>query len=221
MTADEVIQRAYLLAKGKATPPTAGTNKYNALLALCDLKQKEWSREPSVEWNSLYSLVTLASSPIGTDQTYALDDTIDYISKREGDYIIATNGINSQTYRLVQPDQLYGYRDDYVLAQVGRSLKFPQAPTATSTVFGYDIQVPAILAPNDITAGTDEVQVDDPIWLVYAVAADYVRNDLVKQAQQPYLSNMANELMEKMKQANGGSYETIATPWGVTGETWI
>lgn len=209
-TIDSVLQKAYLLAKGKATLPTG--NKYNQLLSLADLKTKEWAAEPGVEWNSLYSTVTLGTA--GTASEYDLDDDVRYFSKREGDYILLTNGSNTLKYNLVQPNQLNQYQDNQVVAQVGRTLRFPSG-FGSSAALGYSITLPVILDVEDVTSGNDDCQVDDPTWLAYAIAAEFVRNDLVKQNQQPYLSNMANELMEKMKQNNAGGYEEISRPWAM------
>jgi len=181
--------------------------------------QKLWATEPGVEWDSLYALVSVGS--ISATDTFPIDTTIQYLSKREGDYAIASNGTSSKTYTIVKPNQLYAYRNNDVVAQVGRNLKFPSAFSASSSVFGYGLSVPAILYPDDITDGSDVVQVDDPMWLAYMSAYEFVRNDLVKRNTKDDLLAYAEQSMIKMKQANGGQYNTVSTPWTPAGESWI
>jgi len=219
MTADEIIQKAYLHANRKAIPPAVGTSKYETLLSIVDSMQKLWATEPGVEWDSLYALVSVGS--ISATDTFPIDTTIQYLSKREGDYAIASNGTSSKTYTIVKPNQLYAYRNNDVVAQVGRNLKFPSAFSASSSVFGYGLSVPAILYPDDITDGSDVVQVDDPMWLAYMSAYEFVRNDLVKRNTKDDLLAYAEQSMIKMKQANGGQYNTVSTPWTPAGESWI
>jgi hypothetical protein len=219
-TVDWVIQKAFLEAQRKSTAPTSGTSKYNALLGIVDNKQLEWASEPSVEWDSLYSVVTLAAVVSATD-TFALTGTINYISKREGNPILITNGTNTSRFMLVSPNQLDEYRYDDACAQVGSNLVFSKAFSASSSLIGYSIKVPSMLYPTDITSGSQNVQVDDPLWLVYMVAADFVRNDVVKRDNYDLLLQLAAERMAKMKQANGGQQAAVATPWAPTGETWL
>lgn len=219
-TVDWAIQKAYLTAQRKYTAPSSGTTKYNILLGIADNKQQEWASEPGIEWNSLYSLVTLAAVVSATD-TFALTNTIDYLSKRETDQILLTNGINTQPVKLVAPDQLYEYRYDLAAAQIGSNLKFSAAFDAASSLIGYSIKVPAILYVNDITSGSNTIQVDDPMWLVYAMAAEFVRNDVVKAGEYDHILQMAADRMRRMKQANNSSFGAVVTPWAPLGETWV
>jgi len=61
------------------------------------------------------------------------------------------------------------------------------------------------LYPEKLTSAGSTVPVDDPNWLVKITAAEWVRNDSVRQNQYPNLIAEANALMEKMKEANDGS----------------
>lgn len=220
MTVDQAITKAFLHAQRKPVPPTAGTTKYNALLGIADSMQKLWAAEPDVEWGSLYSQVTLAALVTATD-TIALDSTIDKISQTDGDPIQITNGVNTTRYTVVMPNQLDRYRNVCAVAKLGRNLKFSKAFTSTSSLLGYSIKVPAITYVADITAGANTVAVDDPMWLVYMMAAEFCRNDVVKQNQYDNLLALADEHMQRMKQANGGQIDVVATPWTPAGESWI
>lgn len=219
MTVDQAISRAFLHAQRKPVAPASGTTKYNALLAIADSMQKMWATEPGIEWDSLYALVQLSVVVSATD-TFALDGSINDLSQREGDYVLVTNGTNTVQYTVVDPDQLYTYRNSNVCARIGSNLKFSRAFTTTGGMIGYNIKVPAIGYVPDITTGSQTVSVDDPMWLVYMMAAEFCRNDTVKSGQYDNLLQMADQHMQKMKQANGGQYQEIARPWAAAGADW-
>lgn len=217
-TADQIITAAYVEAKRKTPAPASGTPQYNALLAILDNMQKVWAAEPDIEWNSLYSIVN--NGAITATNSFVLDTTIDYIVKRETDPIYtatASTGVTRVNYPLVQPNQLYVNSDINVVAHAGANLLFPRSFVATDTNFGWNIYVPAILKVSDIDAGADVVQVDDPTWLIFMLAADFIRNDVVRQNQYGQLVAYAQEIMRKMKQKNQGQTEEVSTEWSPNG----
>jgi hypothetical protein len=210
-TATWCIQKAFVEAVRKDIAPTSG-KKFTILLTMLDSEQKNWAGEPGVEWNSLSELVDNGTAT--SSLTYDLEDTIDYISHRPGDSIL----VGDTAYMFVTPAQLYEYRYQNAVCQVGQSLKFSKIPGT----IGQKIQVPAQLVVDDITKGSDLVQCDDPMYLVYALAANYIRGDNTRSGQYDNLVAKATDRMEKMKQANMGQYETLITT-GFTGlgESWI
>lgn len=220
MLISEAIQKAFLHAQRKATPPPTTSTKYTALLAIADSMQKLWASEPSTDWDSLYELVTLAAV-VSTTDTYALTNTIDRISKRDGDYILLDNGTNKQAVTLVDPGQLYEYRDQLAVARIGSNLKFSKAFLSSDSSIGSSIKVPAIKHVPDVTAASETVAVDRPMWLAYMMAAEFVRNDPVKQGQYDNLLGLAELEMQKMKENNGGTIDSVGVmPNFVMGESW-
>lgn len=221
-TADYVIGKAWIEAKAKSVPPAAGTPKYNVLLSLVDTEQKNWEDEESIEWDTLYSNVT--NGTISTSQTYTLDTSIRYISKREGDYIYLQDPttLQVQPITLVRPNQLYEHRDDpFYAAQIGRTLKFSKAFDATSQFIGDNLIIPSYTFCSDIATGADLIQCDRPMYLAYMVAASYARNDLIKSGQYNNILDKATVLMNKMKQNNSGQSEELDMSWHPTGESWV
>lgn len=218
MTVTTAITKAYSAAKGKATPPAVDTAKYNQLLLLADSLQKVWAAEPGVQWDSLYSKVSAGA--IGAVSSIAVPVTTNYIIKEENDPIHAISGTQRTDFKLVRPNELYTNRYVNAVAQAGRSLIFHEAFTSASPTFGWTLYVPSIIYPTEITTGADVVQVDDPMWLVFMMAAEFVRNDLVRQNQYASLVNYATESMTKMKQDNQGQNETVDTPWAPLGVSW-
>jgi hypothetical protein len=216
MTVDEVLAKAFQQAKGKPVPPETGSTKYNSLVILCDSFQKVWAAEPGVEWDSLYSVVDIGV--VTATNTFELDDTIDYIVKRSTDPVYLSDGTNRADYTVVRPNQLYVDRDGMVVAQAGINLLFPSAFASDSQYIGYTINVPAILKPEDLTAGADDVQVDDPMWLVHMVAANFIATDLARRDDYSRHIADAQVIMEKMKQRNSGQNETVnVSTWSPLG----
>lgn len=213
------IQKAFLHAQRKADAPAAGTSKYDVLLAQADSMQKIWEIEPGVEWDSRYSLETIGT--VSATDTFELPDEVRTISKNPDNPILLTNGTSTTTYTLVKPGQLYKHRNSKVCAQIGRNLVFPEAFTSDSSVFGYSIKVPALLYVDDIASENDDIQVDDPMWLAYMMAAEFVRNDVVKANQYDNLLALADQHMQAMKAANSGHLEEFpgGAAW-IAGEEW-
>lgn len=218
MTVETAITKAYSLAKGKATPPASGTNKYNQLLLEADTLTKAWAAEPGIQWGSLYSRVDCGT--LGAVSSVALDSSINYVIKSEQDPIYATINGERTDFKVVRPDQLFINRFENSVAIAGRNLIFHEALTSDSPLYGATLTVPSVIYPDDITAGTDTIQVDDPMWLVYMMAAEFVRNDLVRQNQYPNLVNYAQESMKKMKENNQASYEEVIADWQPLGVSW-
>lgn len=188
---------------------------------MADSFQKLWATE--TDWSSLYASVTLTALVSATD-TFSLANatgTVDYISDREGNPIQLYDGTSYAKVYFVSPAQLYEYRFRLATAQIGSNLKFSAAFAADSQYIGDSIVVPAYLAVNEITSGSDTVQVDDPMWLCYMMAAEFCRNDVEKAGQYDNLLALADQCMQKMLANNGGQYETVVTAWQPEGESWV
>lgn len=225
MNITEAIAGVYLRATGKTTTLTAASSKYGKIIGLLDHFQRTWAREPGVDWNSLYNPSFSIGNVTATD-TYDLDtSTIRKLSDREGDYvrIMWTDGEGYTDYTLVTADSLKDYywgqnKESYsgrYAARIGGQLVFNHTFTSDDPEFGGDIQVPCYVYPEAISANslTDDIQVDDPDWLVIRCAAEYVRTDITRQNQYPNLLNEANERMGRMKDDNDAQKDDINTPW--------
>ena len=90
----------------------------------------------------------------------------------------------------------------YLSSNNPKVLTFVNTITSTDQMVGYPLTVPAYYKPSDIVLATDLVPVDNPEWLVYAVASELARNDPAKEAQFPTLLGMANDLYSKMVSSN-------------------
>jgi hypothetical protein len=221
MTQNEAIQKAHLFATGKATMPTEGSTKYVKILALLNAYKDIWATEPGVDWASLRSYATL-SAVVTATATFALPATIGKVSKRQGDTVIVTAIDGTETeYNLVPAYELNDPGNESACAIIGSNLVFATAFTASSPQLGGAITVPRHSTPADMASASTVVPVDDPYYIVFMAAADFVRNDVTKQDQYGNLVGQAAERMTYMKQNNQSQDETIPNYAVATaGETW-
>lgn len=200
-------------------------------MGLADNLQKTWEAEEGVDWASRYSFVTLAATVTATD-SFALGATVRKLSMQEGDFVTVTLGTNTWYYDIVDSTRwrFYAARENptsavglpKIAARFGSNLKFSTPFVAGDAQIGGTIVVPAYTYVGDLDGGADTIQVDDPMWLVYMMAAEYVRNDTVKQNQYANLVAKANDRMNAMKRNNGSQLEEVPvlTSMVALGETW-
>lgn len=222
MTLATLVEKAYLLATGKGTAPATTTTKYSKIVGFSNICQDAWQNEPDVEWDSLYLTVSLPGTVTATD-TFALTASIREISKRPGDSIrvLKTDGTISY-YQLVKPNELSDYADNgiRVVARVGSNLVFSKAFTASEPEIGGTLKVPCYGYVSTLVNPTDDVQVDNPLWLAYAVAAEYVRTDLTLAFREDGLIERMNQIMNDMKQAQEEQYPTPVQTFTPLGRSW-
>jgi len=226
MIVTDCITNSYLIGTGKAVPPAAGTAKYVKLLALMNLFSQNWASESGVDWKSLRTVATVTGTVTATD-AFALPTTIAKLSKTEGDFvrILCTDGTESQ-FTIVPIERLYAEGSkvnspgNYTCAVSGSNLIFNRAFQSTDREFGGTIYVPGYTSPATLSAGTDVIQVDDPYWLVFAVAAEFIRTDITRAEQYGNLIAQANNSMAGMVQDNNSQHESVTATWSPLGSTW-
>jgi len=237
MLVDTAINKVNLLANGKGSTLTVDGTKYTKILALLNFYKDVWAQEPGVQWNSLRSLTSLAAT-VSTATSYALPasviDGTAKLSTQEGDFvrILHTDGVSESDYTLVQDSKLYNdgptvnNAGGMWVARRGNNLIFPTAFTASMAQYGGTIKVPIYTTPADMVTSTsdptDVVEIDDPYWIIFMAAAEYVRNDVTKQNQYANLIAQATNCMYGMKENNEAQLEEVyRTSLGpAMGETW-
>lgn len=223
MTTTEAIAAVYLLATGKTTTLSSGS-KYTRIFNLLDFYQRRWAREPEIDWNSLYDPAFSLGTVTATDSFDIDTSSVRKLSDREGDSvrIVWTDGIGYTDYKITTIDDLkrryYGpgktSYNGFYCARNGNQLVFNHTFTSADSQYGGDIQVPCYIFPDELTATSDDVQVDDPDWLVFRVAAEYVRNDITRRQRYPELLAEANECMARMKSDNDDvQVNDVVKPW--------
>jgi len=216
----DFVNATYLVAEGKLPTFSSGSTKWLKILGIANNKIDTWASELGGNWNSLYSPKESFGTVTNTDK-YSIPDEVRTISKESADTVRIVHLDGRYTdYSVVPADELKSYDYGYYCAQIGRTLVFNHTFTAADPQYGGSIQVPVYLYASHLSADADEVPVDNPQWLVLVTAAEYNRNDLVKQNQYAPLVNEANAIMDSMKEDNSAQAEYVDTPWRPAGRTW-
>lgn len=217
MTLQEVINAVILKATGKPTILDPTNTKWEKIRCIANYYQSAWLNEPAVgngRWNSLYER-NRALGTISTKQEYDLDDDISEVSASNGDDIyILTNDGRKVKFSLVAYNDLQNFPNGNYVAKIGNQLVFNKPFAEDSDLIGGRLFVPCYHTIEDLEDADDETVVDNPYWLVTICAAEYIRNDIVKQNQYGNLIAEANNLMTNMIRANNASQvKTVRGNW--------
>jgi hypothetical protein len=204
------IKRADLVGNGKSRTLDVTSSRYIKFRDLANLLQDDWLSEPGVQWNSRYQRLSLGNI---TSDRVTLDDTIYEFSKRQGDFIIIRYGDGESNYsrwNLVDNETFRLQYSRNVCTIIGDELVFNRNFASGDLEYDGEVIVPVYIKVDELVNPTDTLQVDDPNWLVYMMAAEFARNTVTKVQNYPALIQKANNLMLKMKEKNGSQIETIA-----------
>lgn len=207
MTLQELINAVMLKATGKATILARSNSKWEKVRGIANYYQNAWRNEPSARpgWASLYEKDRVIGR-VSKKRTYDLDEDIYEISNANGDYVyILTEDGNKLPYELVSYDDLQNYEGKNACAKLGLQLVFSRDFKEEDQEFGGRIIAPVYVTFDDLEDEDDDIIVDDPYWLVTICAAEYIRNDIVKQNQYSNLITEANSLMNNMIRRNRGT----------------
>lgn len=179
--------------------PAVGTTDYTMWLGITNRKIHGYARDTKVARKSLFENRSLGAISTGT-QTYDLDD--DFVSPSDEVIVTTTTG-HEVKYTIVEPQERgRGPRTVYVSGKDPQQLTFYDTITSTDQIVGGTISLGAFYMPDPLTAATDTIPVDDPYWLVCAVAATLASNDLTYESKYPDLNAEANDLYSMMTTAN-------------------
>lgn len=218
MTFQELCNAVMLKATGKATVLSPDNAKWKKILGIANFYQSAWQNEPGQRWNSLYSRAYELGTISNTD-TYELDELVEEISTAKGDqiYVLTENGEKIK-YNLVDYDDLPNYAGGNYCAKIGSNLVFSHVFDENSLEYGGTIVAPVYLGVEELTGKDDDIVVDNPQWLVTICAAEYIRNDIVKQNQYGNLMSEANSLMTGMIRRNrSGQVRKVRGSWRCPG----
>lgn len=203
------IKKADLIGNGKSRTLDTTSPRYQKFADLANFLKDDWMSEPYIQWNSRYRQLSLGSI---TSDRVTLDDSIYEFSKRQGDYIIiqyAANPSSFSRWTLVDNETFRIQYNRNVCTVIGDELIFNRTFVNGNSEYNGEVIVPVYIKLDDMTRPTDPVEVDDPNWLVYMMAAEFARNTVTKVQNYPALIQKANNLMLKMKEKNGSQLETI------------
>lgn len=199
MTAEKLIERIWRAYRGKdaTKTPTWGGDKSDMVLDIANQKKDEWAKDPYHMWDSLFSVEDVDTIDTAT-LTYNLADN--FLAPSDYFLIEKTNGDICEIAVTKPQQRLDNTSSVYISGSNPKKVTF--AGTIDSAYDGGTLKAPGYYLPADMANTTDVVPVDDPNWLVYAVAAELARNDPAKEDQFANLIGIANDLYAKMISAN-------------------
>lgn len=179
--------------------PSAGTPDYNLWLATINRKISEWARDGKNTWQNLFDIRSIGTIS-ATSQTYDLDSDILLPADQ---VIVTTTNNNDIEYTITKPQERKRYLHAvYISGNNPQVLTFVDTIGASDQVVGGTIKVAGYYVPANLTSLTDTVPVDDPYWLVYAVASELSFNDLTYESKSADLNAKANNLYSIMVNNN-------------------
>lgn len=214
MTLQELINAVMLKATGKPTILPQSNTKWEKIRGIANYYQNAWLHEPGQHWNSRYERARQIGT-ISTSDEYELSDDIDTVSTAKGDDVyVLTNAGEKKPFQLVDYDDLRNYPTGNYCAKLGQKLIFNTRFADDDPCYGGKLFVPVYTNIEDLEGADDDISVDNPEWLVTICAAEYIRNDIVKQNQYGNLIAEANNLMTSMIRNNrAGQVRHIRGGW--------
>lgn len=178
--------------------PTSGTD-FNLWLNTTNRKISEWATDGKNVWQSLFDIREIGTIS-NTSQTYDLDSNIIV----PADSVIVTTLLNKDIeYVICKPQERKRFLNSvYISGNNPQVLTFQDTITSTSQIIGGTIKVAGYYLPDDLAIATDTIPVDNPYWLVYAVASELAFNDLTYESKAPDLNAKANNLYGIMSSNN-------------------
>ena len=200
MNLSEVINLAYQMATGKTKTLSPGNSKYERMLNIANMANMQWESEPDVIWGSLCEDREIGV--IDDSTSYKLPEDVRTVDFRK--FITLTKESNNWTVPFISPQLFKG--GCYGVLQLGWKLDFNGL---TEEMKGAKIIAPVIRRTKKLVEPEDKVEIDDPYWLVYMIAAEFVRNSRTKSNQYGNLVTLAQSSIEGMKNRNGYKFDEV------------
>lgn len=121
------------------------------------------------------------------------------------DKVYVVTATDTLEYVLGKPQERNRFLNEvYLSGRNPQTVTFYDDINATSNtqLIGGTIKVPGYYVPTDLASSTDIIPVDDPYWLVFAVASELAFNDLTYEDKAPDLNAKANNLYSGMVSDN-------------------
>lgn len=207
MNLSEVINLAYQMATGKTKTLSVGNSKYERMLNIANMANMQWESEPDVVWGSLCEDREIGV--IDDKTSYKLPEDVRTVDFRK--FITLKKDGRTWAIPFISP-QLFK-NGCYGALQLGWKIDFNGL---SKDMQGAEIIVPVIRHTKKLTNPEDKVEVDDPYWLIYMMAAEFVRNSRTKSNQYGNLVTLAQSSMAGMKSRNGYKFDEV-----IREDVWI
>jgi len=195
MTLEQLFEQINSVFRGSDDDvPTVGSEDYTNWLLTANRKLSEYARDTNVSRQSLWEDRTLGSITFGTN-TYDLDEN--FLTASDRVYVL--KGTQYIYYTLQKPQERERLSNTvYISGFDPQTLTFQTPFTATEQAVGGVLHVPGYYLPDELENANDVVPCDNPMWMVYATAAELASNDLQYSDKAPDLNSRANDLWDKM-----------------------
>nr|DAR62631.1 MAG TPA: hypothetical protein [Caudoviricetes sp.] len=188
MNLREMVYYAYLEATGKYVELETTNPKYLKMVQIANLMMNQWENEPAVEWRSRKKIIKIGTIDSEKD-IYKLPERVLKIDRTSG---------RSITFK--KDDEIVGEIEIPDIKVMGNTLDL--SGVITDRMLDSDIYVPIIEKLPKVKNPEDPILIDNPYWLVFMTAAEFVRNSQTKNAQYGNILAYAQNLMESMKAVN-------------------
>jgi hypothetical protein len=216
MQTDKIIQKAYKMATGDDESISRSEPSYAKYVSILNDLQRDWYEEPlilpSERWASLEREETII---VSSDTQYDLDGELaihplNYsplsITLTSGEMIIpklvsTTEFIRSNDrniYTASSDGKIINFKKDFIKSAIGGRITYP-----------YYINL------EEVSNNDDDIVVDNPNWLVYMLAAEIARSDIVQAGQYGNLIALAQNSMTSMKNRQRGLRIAHMDPWRI------
>ena len=158
------------------------------MVQIANLMMNQWENEPAVEWRSRKKFIKIGSVDSEKD-LYKLPERVLKIDRTSG-----------RNITLKKDDKIVGEIEISDIKVMGNTLDL--SGVITDQILDADIYVPIIEKLPKVKNPEDPILIDNPYWLVFMTAAEFVRNSQTKNAQYGNIVAYAQNLMESMKAVN-------------------
>lgn len=214
MHLDKIIQKAYKMATGDDESISRSEPSYGKYVSILNDLQRDWYEEslilPNERWASLEREETII---ISSDTQYDLDGELVLHPLSYSPLSITLPSGNTVMPKLVSTAEFIRGNDKniYTASSDGKIINFKKE--FTNSVIGGKITYPYYVNLEEISNDDDNIIVDNPNWLVYMLAAEIARSDIVQAGQYGNLVALAQNAMTSMKNRQRGLRIANMDPW--------
>ena len=217
MTLDRIIQKAYKMATGDDEDISSSEPAYDKYISILSDLQRDWYNESltlsNERWASLEAERTI---PVTNTEAYELDgelvrSPLNYsplqIKLIDGKIIIP---------KLVSNRAFNNSTDEAIFTTTadGKNIRFKHR--FAESIVGGEIIYPYYKPLTEVEKDNDDsVLVDNINWLIYMLAAEIARSDIVQAGQYGNLIALADNAMTSMKNRQRGLRIAEMDPWRI------
>jgi len=194
MIVNEIIQIAYKIATGDDEALPQGDPSYSKYIDFLNIFQTSWMEERLM---------------VSGERWQSLESNAELRPQTGENYVLLPANARDFTYKPLRQQRIHLFSDknrilldNEEFSVVGNKVFFVQnILDKIKSDSNMKVSVPYYHRPLRLTSGNNEVEVDNPNWLIYMLAAEIARTDVLQSGQYGNLVAMAQNEMQHMKGA--------------------